>query len=191
MMEDKQIVDLYWARSEAAIEETDKKYGRHCYCIANRILNDEEDAKEIYSNILGYDGTSCAEMDPEYIKEIVYRKIDQVKGTSIPKDIINVVLEAFQSNKLAINFDKYKDLIENVSVNIDKLNSKNVINDKLSKTTSIMGSNTLNNSDGLHYSYLLQPTEDVNVMDNVTTQMKNQFKENNIIRDTINIFYEE
>ena len=86
---------------------------------------------------------------------------------------------------------KYKDLIENVSVNIDKLNSKNVINDKLSKTTSIMGSNTLNNSDGLQYSYLLQPTEDVNVMDNVTTQMKNQFKENNIIRDTINIFYEE
>ena len=27
-MEDYQIVDLYWQRSESAIGETDKKYGR-------------------------------------------------------------------------------------------------------------------------------------------------------------------
>ena len=49
-MEDREIVDLYFKRSESAIEETDKKYGRHCYCIANRILNDEEDAKEIVND---------------------------------------------------------------------------------------------------------------------------------------------
>lgn len=28
-MEDKQIVDLYWERSESAIKETEKKYGRY------------------------------------------------------------------------------------------------------------------------------------------------------------------
>ena len=33
-MEDKQIVDLYWARSETAIAETEKKYGRYCHYIA-------------------------------------------------------------------------------------------------------------------------------------------------------------
>ena len=47
MMEDKQIVDLYWERSEDAIVETDKKYGRYCHYIAYQILSDNEDAEEI------------------------------------------------------------------------------------------------------------------------------------------------
>ena len=46
-MEDKQIVDLYWARSETAISETEKKYGRYCHYIAYHILLSDEDAKEI------------------------------------------------------------------------------------------------------------------------------------------------
>ena len=45
-MEDSKIVDLYWQRSEAAIEETAIKYGAYCYAIANNILNNDEDAKE-------------------------------------------------------------------------------------------------------------------------------------------------
>lgn len=45
-MEDKQIVDLYWARSENAISETDKKYGRYCCYIAYNILHNNEDSEE-------------------------------------------------------------------------------------------------------------------------------------------------
>ena len=29
-MEDSQIIDLYWARSEQAVQETDTKYGGYC-----------------------------------------------------------------------------------------------------------------------------------------------------------------
>lgn len=29
-MEDSQIIDLYWARLEQAIQETDTKYGGYC-----------------------------------------------------------------------------------------------------------------------------------------------------------------
>ena len=36
-MEDAQIVDLYWARSEQAIAETSAKYGSYCYAIAYNI----------------------------------------------------------------------------------------------------------------------------------------------------------
>lgn len=42
-VEDKQIIDLYWARAETAISETAKKYGRYCHstdlisCTAMRI----------------------------------------------------------------------------------------------------------------------------------------------------------
>ena len=46
-MEDKQIVELYLMRSETAIAETEKKYGRYCRSIAYRILYSDEDAKEI------------------------------------------------------------------------------------------------------------------------------------------------
>ncbi len=45
-MEDRQIVDLYWARSEKAIAETANKYGRYCYSIAYHILQCKEDSEE-------------------------------------------------------------------------------------------------------------------------------------------------
>ena len=49
-MEDRQIVDLYLKRSEEAITETDKKYGRYCHYIAYRILENDEDAKEVVND---------------------------------------------------------------------------------------------------------------------------------------------
>ena len=45
-MEDSAIVDLYWQRSEQAISETDRKYGRYCHTIAYNICADNEDAEE-------------------------------------------------------------------------------------------------------------------------------------------------
>ena len=38
-MEDQGIIDLFFKRSEQAIEETDKKYGGYCYSIAYSILS--------------------------------------------------------------------------------------------------------------------------------------------------------
>ncbi|MCM1223873.1 MAG: RNA polymerase sigma factor [Lachnospiraceae bacterium] len=45
-MDDKGILDLYWARSEAAISETAVKYGRYCHSIAYQILHSAEDSEE-------------------------------------------------------------------------------------------------------------------------------------------------
>ena len=45
-MDDNKIIDLYWKRSESAIAETDKKYGRYCSTIAFNILHNREDAEE-------------------------------------------------------------------------------------------------------------------------------------------------
>lgn len=45
-MEDKEIIDLYFARSEDAIRETNQKYGPYCLRIANNILFNREDAEE-------------------------------------------------------------------------------------------------------------------------------------------------
>lgn len=45
-MEDLQIIDLYFKRDEAAISETDKKYGAFCHSIALNILSIHADAEE-------------------------------------------------------------------------------------------------------------------------------------------------
>ena len=45
-MEDNAIVDLYWSRSEDAIEETDKKYGAYCRQVSYNILRSPQDADE-------------------------------------------------------------------------------------------------------------------------------------------------
>ena len=49
-MEDKQIIKLYFARSESAIAETEKKYGVYCKYIARNILGNNEDAEEIVND---------------------------------------------------------------------------------------------------------------------------------------------
>ena len=45
-MEDADIVELYWQRSDQAIAETDRKYGRYCHTIAHNICGAQQDAEE-------------------------------------------------------------------------------------------------------------------------------------------------
>ena len=45
-MEDKDIVALYWARSEEAIRATAAKYGAYCRAIIRRLLGDGRDGEE-------------------------------------------------------------------------------------------------------------------------------------------------
>ena len=45
-MEDSAIIDLYWAREERALSETDAKYGGYCRSIAHNILKNREDSEE-------------------------------------------------------------------------------------------------------------------------------------------------
>ena len=45
-MEDDQVIDLYWMRSEDAITETAAKYGGFCFALAWNLLERREDAEE-------------------------------------------------------------------------------------------------------------------------------------------------
>ena len=45
-MEDSAIIDLYWARQEQALSETERKYGKLCRSVAYNILHDKEDTEE-------------------------------------------------------------------------------------------------------------------------------------------------
>lgn len=45
-MKDESIIELYWERLEAAIEESERAYGRYCRAVAYGILRDMSDAEE-------------------------------------------------------------------------------------------------------------------------------------------------
>ena len=49
-MDDKEIIALYFARSEEAIGESEKKYGAYCRTIAGNILPNRADAEECVSD---------------------------------------------------------------------------------------------------------------------------------------------
>ena len=45
-MDDLQIIELYFARDEHAIKETDRKYGKTCFRVAYNLLSNNEDSEE-------------------------------------------------------------------------------------------------------------------------------------------------
>ena len=46
VMDDRSVVELYFARDERAIRETEQKYGKLCHSIARNILGNAQDAEE-------------------------------------------------------------------------------------------------------------------------------------------------
>lgn len=51
-MEDKHIVDMFWARNEDALVETQKKYEKYGMYIAGHLLGNREDAAECFNDAL-------------------------------------------------------------------------------------------------------------------------------------------
>lgn len=52
IMDDKDIIALYFSRDEKALEYTAEKYDSYCYTVARQILGSEEDAKECVNDVL-------------------------------------------------------------------------------------------------------------------------------------------
>lgn len=51
-MKDEKIIELFWSRDEAAISETEKKYGELCYYVISNILAVREDVEECVNDVL-------------------------------------------------------------------------------------------------------------------------------------------
>lgn len=70
-MEDTAILDLYFARNELAIVETDRKYGGYCYSVANRILSNKEDSEETVSDTLLQCWNTVPPQRPTFLKQFL------------------------------------------------------------------------------------------------------------------------
>ena len=49
-MEDSKIIELFFARNEDAIQQTDSTYGRRLYHLADSIVRNDQDAEESVSD---------------------------------------------------------------------------------------------------------------------------------------------
>ena len=66
-MEDSRIVDLYWARDEAAISESDRKYGRMLSSLSYSLLSSHEDAEECVNDTYIGAWNAMPTARPEYL----------------------------------------------------------------------------------------------------------------------------
>ena len=64
-MEDSEIVELYWQRSERAISETMSKYARYLRSIAFRILSNEADSEECVNDTYTHAWTAMPPHRPQ------------------------------------------------------------------------------------------------------------------------------
>ncbi len=72
-MEDARIIELYNRRDEAAIAETDAKYGKYCLRVALNLLDVREDAEECVNDALHAAWTSIPPECPSSLKTFLGR----------------------------------------------------------------------------------------------------------------------
>lgn len=70
-MNDEQIIDLFFARSELAITETKDKYGNYCHYIAFNVLRNYEDSEECVNDTFLQAWNSIPPNKPSILKSFL------------------------------------------------------------------------------------------------------------------------
>ncbi len=70
-MEDQEIIRLYWDRSQQAITESDRKYGRYCHTIAHNILRSVQDSEECVNDTWLQTWRTIPPQRPAFLKAFV------------------------------------------------------------------------------------------------------------------------
>ena len=72
-MDDTKIIDLYWAKNQDAIHETDIAYGKKLHALAYKILNNREDAEESVSDTYMKTWQIIPPQRPNYLYGVIKR----------------------------------------------------------------------------------------------------------------------
>ena len=72
-MDDRQIIELYFERDEKAIVETQNKYGKYCFTVANNILSNEQDSEECVNDTYNKTWNAIPPQNPNRLKLFLAR----------------------------------------------------------------------------------------------------------------------
>ena len=89
-MDDRQIIGLFYERSDRAIAELAKKYGKLCLTIAHHILNDPQDAEECVNDAYLGVWNSIPPQTPDSLRPYLCRI---VRNVSLKKSRANAALK--------------------------------------------------------------------------------------------------
>ena len=100
-MDDTKIIDLFFARDQDAISETDKAYGRKLYVLANNILNNREDAEESLSDTYMKTWEIIPPQRPKYFyaflasicRHLSFHKVDWNMAAKRNAEVVNLTQE--------------------------------------------------------------------------------------------------
>lgn len=85
-MNDEDIIELFWSRSEKAISETDKKYRRSCMGIANNILSNISDSEECVNDTYLTAWNTIPPQRPKFFPAFLFKI---VKNTALTRFYYN------------------------------------------------------------------------------------------------------
>ncbi len=86
-MTDEKIIELYWQRSETAIAETDRAYGRYFRSVAYGILWDNEDAEETVNDVYLKAWNTIPPEHPKYLKAFLARITRQLSINRLEQNV--------------------------------------------------------------------------------------------------------
>jgi len=132
-MEDEKIIELYFARSGTAIEETRQKYGAYCTTIAYNILANVEDTEECVSDAYLHTWNAIPPTKPKsfrtYLGKITHNlALTKFRRNNAQKRSgLTLVLDELQLASLDDPVDKVecKELSKTISEFIRSLSVKN------------------------------------------------------------------
>ena len=128
-MDDKAIIDLYCSRSENAISETDKRYGKPCMSIANNILNDISDSEECVNDTYLKTWNKIPPHIPKYFPAFLFKI---VKNTAMTKYSYNH--RDKRCSEISVSFDELGECVadsEDINETVDKKELAGFINEFL------------------------------------------------------------
>ncbi len=110
-MDDKQIIRLFFERSEQAITELSQKYGDLCMKIARRILNDHQDAEECVNDAYLGAWNSIPPQSPDPLRSYICRI---VRNRSLKKLRTNSAIK--RGSQFEVSLSELEDCIPDNSM---------------------------------------------------------------------------
>lgn len=139
MLQDEQIVELYFLRDERALMETSDKYGEYCRCIARSILKDVETAGECFNDTLYESWKSIPPTRPNSLKLFV----GKITRHLSLKRVRHVQAVKRGGGEVALALDELEECVADHSAqNAEQIEENLVIRDVLNKFLAALSAQT-------------------------------------------------
>ena len=128
MMQDEQIIELFFKRDEGALVETSAKYGNYCRTIARTILNDEETAKECFNDTLYHSWQAMPPKRPNCLRTF----LGKITRNVAIKRLEKVYAQKRGGGEAVLAFDELEDCVPNAgATEAERIVEDQVIRDVL------------------------------------------------------------